>query len=323
MTFTEEVPDAAGETVRSALRELDALAGQPGGSRADATVLASWRQRLESLRGPSPDAVLADALRAAPEVVQGLVMYNEASLEEMGPSAAVHRERVRKFLSTALAGRTPGSTVEGVPLESVRMLRFYSAETPLLPFTEAGGRAGFFNIVPDPDGALRRMPPLARLDAANGVLFSLEVETAAALHGTRAEPVYDRDLNQVTSARIRARDGRVLTVPLQLGEPYAFINHVGDYSVFKTLSFADVVDGDVRSGPVKGKAVLIGVTQVANFDQRVTPFSEFEAGSLHPRLLPLQHPRPVVPHAPGGALADRARRSCSDRRWRWASSCRG
>ncbi len=285
MTFTEEVPDAAGETVRSALRELDVVAGSAeasgsgsGSGSGDATLLAAYRHRLESLRGPAPDAVLAGVIRSAPEVVQGLVMYNEASLGEMGPAAAVHRERIRKFLTTSLAGRTPGSTVEGVPLERVGMLRFHLAETPLLPFVEAGARAGFFNIVPDPDGTIRRMPPLARLDAVNGVLVSLELETAAAYHGTRAELVYDRNLDQVTSARLRARDGRILTVPLQLGEPYTFINHLGDHSVFKTLSFADVVDGKFEPSEVKGKAVLIGVTQVANFDQRVTPFSEFEPG---------------------------------------------
>ncbi|MGA9521797.1 MAG: adenylate/guanylate cyclase domain-containing protein, partial [Myxococcaceae bacterium] len=218
----------------------------------------------------SPDAALAEVIRSAPEVVQGLVMYNHASLEKLGPA--------RKFLLTSLAGRTPGSTVEGVPLEKVRILRFHSAEMPLQPFVDAGVRAGFFNIVPDADGTIRRMPPLARLDAAGGVLLSLEVETAAAYHGTRAELVYDRNLNQVTSVRLRARGGGTLTVPLQLGEPYTFINHLGDRSVFKALSFADVVEGNFDPAAVRGKAVLIGVTQIANFDQRVTPFSEFEAG---------------------------------------------
>ncbi|MFL5319310.1 MAG: adenylate/guanylate cyclase domain-containing protein, partial [Myxococcaceae bacterium] len=61
-------------------------------------------------------------------------------------------------------------------------------------------------------------------------------------------------------------------------EPLAYINHIGPAAVFNTVSLSEVIDGTVDPAKIKGKAVLVGVTLTGNFDQRVTPFSNFEPG---------------------------------------------
>jgi adenylate cyclase len=56
------------------------------------------------------------------------------------------------------------------------------------------------------------------------------------------------------------------------------INYPGPAESFTTLSLSDLVDGTFDPAAVRGKAVIIGVTLVGNFDQRVTPFSKIEPG---------------------------------------------
>lgn len=274
MTFTDESPDRAGEAITAALKEIDSAQAIAAN---EVVFAAEWRARIEALRQTSPDDALASVLAGSPQVVQGLVMYHQKDVSEFGEDRANrHLENARKYLITRLSGAVPGSVVEKVKPSEVPMLKFHSVETPLGQFVEAGARAAYFNVEPDPDGALRRMAPFAYLDAPDGILPSLEVETAAAYFGTRPEIVYKNDL--LVGARLRRSDGPPRIVPVNLHEPFVLINHVGPASVFKRLSFSDVVDNAFNPAEVKGKAILLGVTQVGNYDQRVTPFSEIEPG---------------------------------------------
>jgi adenylate cyclase len=276
ITFTDEVPDQVGEVARTTLAELEvAFAGADAPSTAR---LATVRGRLEQLIGDSPDQALAQSLARAPNVVQGVMLYGRRQLAEMGDKVPEHAERLEKFLIRELAGPAPGSVVEGVPLMSVKTWRLYSGQAPLRPFAEAGHGAGFINVAPDPDGTIRRMPLFAKLEGPGGLMAALELETAARYFQTKVEPLYDRELNQVVGARI-ARPGQPpVVVPSLFTEPHALVNFAGPSSVFQTLSLADVVDGTFDPAAVRGKAVLVGVSLVGNFDQRVTPFSEFEPG---------------------------------------------
>ncbi|MBX5481178.1 MAG: adenylate/guanylate cyclase domain-containing protein [Myxococcaceae bacterium] len=277
MTFTDVVPDRGEEALSAALRELDRVTQDAPPEQK--VVAATWKQRIEALRGLSPDEALAKALADAPEAVQGVILYNDNALAELGEDRVrEHAALARSFVIPHLAGKVPGSTIETIAPADVPMLHYYGVQTPLPRFVEAGARFAYFNVVPDADGSLRRMPPFAYVESAQGMLTSLEVQTAAAYFKTQPEIVYDAVTRSVLGVRLRRPEGPPVLVPLSLNEPYALVNHLGPRDVFRTISFADVVDGTFNPAAVKGKAVLLGVTQAGNYDQRVTPFSEFEPG---------------------------------------------
>ncbi len=280
MTFTDEVADTRGETLQAALSALQEASGVE-------VVPAHYRQSLEALRGPSPDERLAQVLAATPQVVHGIFLMNRDELEALGPDASAdHAARARRFVQRHVAGRTPGSVREDVSLASVRTFRKAGARMPLAALSEASARVGFMDVEPDPDGTLRRTPLFAFVEGAEGLLGNLELETAAVYFGTRPEPLYDEALDQIVGARLRRGPGDSLVVPALFSEPHALVAHAGPARVFPTVSFADVVDGTFDRSRVEGKAVLVGVTLLGNYDQRVTPFSTFEPGVfIHASML--------------------------------------
>jgi adenylate cyclase len=283
ITFTDEVPDPRAEVLRAALGELETVDAPPGAQ----AVLADYRQRLQGLTGPSPDVRLAQALAASPQVVQGIFFLGEEEAENLGSGLQSHHDRAQKFLIRAVAGASPLSERQDVSLADVRTFRKPAGRMPLHAFSEAGSRIGFLDSEPDPDGTIRRMPLFALLTGSGGALPVLSLETAAAYHGARPQVLYSDHLNQVVGARIRRGPGQPpLVVPSLFVEPASLVNFEGPASVFPTLSFADVVDGTFDPAQVKGKAVLVGVTLLGNYDQRVTPFAAFEPGVfIHASLL--------------------------------------
>ncbi len=300
ITFTDQAQDARGEALRAALQALETPAGGEGQAvtapaggalpepepEAVQVVRADYRARLQKLVGPSPDVRLAQSFRGADDVVQGVFLLSPDEVSALGASAQVHRARAEKFLLRHVAGRTPGSHREDVQLADVRTFRKPLARMPLDVFAEAGERVGFLDVEPDPDGTIRRLPLFALLQEQGGMLANLELETAAAFFGTRPEILYSDDFNQVVGARLKRPDGPPLVIPSLFAEPNTLVNHEGPQEVFTTLSFGDVVDGSFDEAQVSGKAVLVGVTLLGNFDQRVTPFRSFEPGVyIHASML--------------------------------------
>jgi adenylate cyclase len=276
MTFTDEAPDDAARAYAQALQSLDkALSAAPPGA---ASVLAAYREELQTRGAANPDAALAEALTRTPQVVQGLILYPEAERAQFAQQEAERGALLQPHLLRRFPGSVPGSFHE-VDLATVPSWRMYSAQLPVPVLARASPRLGFLNTVPDLDGALRRAPVFGKVERHQGLLASLEVQTAAAFLGADSvEPLYDPVLGRLVGARLRRQHGAPLVVPLPLDEPYVRINYPGPSNVFPTLSLADVLDGRFDPEAVRGKAVLVGVTLVGNYDQRVTPFKEFEPG---------------------------------------------
>jgi adenylate cyclase len=276
MTFTDEVLDEAARAYAESLAALDkVLAENPDPPPA----LASLREELQKRSVISGDAALAAALVRAPQVVQGVIIYNEAERAAFAQQAAEREPLIEPLLVRRFPGAVPGFFHE-VDIEKLRTWRGHSIQVPLPAFVQAGKRLGHFNIVPDIDGTARRVPVFALLTGPRGVLPVLELQTAAAYFGSEVEPVFDPGLGRITGARMRRPDGKLLPleVPLNIDEPFAIINYPGPSTSFPTMSLSDVVDGTFDPASVRGKAVLLGVTLIGNFDQRVTPFKEFEPG---------------------------------------------
>jgi adenylate cyclase len=182
---------------------------------------------------------------------------------------------------------------------------------PQPEFLDVASNVGFFSAYVDPDGVLRRLPMVYRIGET--FLPALSVATASAHFGGNpllfADPFYKVGLSEIGFPK---EDGSLVRVPVDING-LLLINYYGpsgpnDVSLppdkrgaFPRVSLSDVycadvpgalsddADEDVRErfsrcsershtieslrGIVKGKVVLIAVTAIGTFDQRVTPFS--------------------------------------------------
>ena len=171
-----------------------------------------------------------------------------------------------------------GKSFFEVPLDRGIADRFVSAQVPLPHLLPPGQPLGHFNVVRDDDGVVRLTPPFVQLEHPPGLLPSLELQTAALALGASVEPVWDPQQDALVAARLRKDGQTVRSVPLSGTRPRARIDYPGTAEVFHTVSLADVLDGPVPDGALRGKVVLVGVTLVGQFDQVVTPFRNVEAG---------------------------------------------
>ncbi|MFL5349960.1 MAG: CHASE2 domain-containing protein [Hyalangium sp.] len=276
MIFADAVVDSRAQAYQGALQELDRALEQAPES---APVLGAYRDELRRRASISADALLAAALSRAPRVVQGVIVYPGEERERFASKSEEWQRMLEPRLIREFHGDVPKSSINA-ELATLKSWRMESAQLPLLQLAQASERLGFFNTAPDPDGTLRRVPLFALLEGPKGLIPSLELQTAAAYLSSQAEPVVVAPEHLVTGARMRRPDGQVLPlhVPLPEDEPFMLINYPGPASSFTTLSLSDVVDGSFDPASVRNKAVLLGVTLVGNFDQRVTPFSKIEPG---------------------------------------------
>jgi adenylate cyclase len=182
---------------------------------------------------------------------------------------------------------------------------------PQKDFLDVASNIGFFSAYVDLDGVLRRLPLVYRIGDA--MLPALSIATASVKFGANpvilADPFYKVGLTEIGFPK---DDGTLVRVPVDLNGRL-LINYYGpsgpnDPSLpedkrgaFPRVSMADVfcadlpaalpddADDDLRErfsrcgershtieslkALVKGKVVLVAVTAIGTFDQRVTPFS--------------------------------------------------
>lgn len=178
-------------------------------------------------------------------------------------------------------------------------------------FLDVASNVGFFSAYVDPDGVLRRLPLVYRIGDA--LLPALSVSTASAYFGANplllADPFYKVGLAQIGFPK---DDGTLVQVPVDLNGRL-LINYYGPSGsndpalpadkrgAFPRVALSDVYCADLpKAAPadadesvaerfarcsershdieslraiVKGKVVLVAVTAIGTFDQRVTPFS--------------------------------------------------
>jgi adenylate cyclase len=276
MTFTDEVPDERALAYADAVAKLDEVLAE---TPEPPVALLSVRDELKGRSVAGGDEALAAALARAPQVVQGVIVYSALERAQFASQAKEREPALSGHLLRRMPGSVPGSFHEVDP-EKLLAWRGHSIQMPLPVFLQASKRLGHFNVAPDYDGTVRRVPPFILLEGPAGLIPLLELQSAAAYLGAEVEPIFDPQVRQLTGARLRRPDGTLLPLqlPVPFNDPFMLVNYPGPAKVFPTLSLSDVVEGKFDSNALRGKAVLVGVTLVGNFDQRVTPFSELEPG---------------------------------------------
>ena len=189
------------------------------------------------------------------------------------------------------------STRAGVDALSVVTLPSYTGNIPVLQ--KAAAHAGFFSLLPDPDGIVRRAPMLIRY---NGRLYpSLSLETTRLFFlvdkvNIASEPV--GDVQAVESIRVGPA-----TIPTD-AYAQAMIPYRGKQGSFQYVSATDLLDDRLPEGTLENKIALIGTTAQGLFDLRATPMQPVYPGvEAHANLIAgmLDNRFPVTPSWGDGA----------------------
>lgn len=132
----------------------------------------------------------------------------------------------------------------------------------------AAGTSGFFNVTPDPDGVLRRIPLVIR---HNGLLYP-SLALAVYLRSRGGSVVLETGPEGVEAIRI---DGG--TIPLDR-RGNILVNFRGRRHVFPHVSAAAVLDGTADPEALKGKMVMLGTTAAGLKEIRTTPLEPAQPG---------------------------------------------
>lgn len=138
---------------------------------------------------------------------------------------------------------------------------------PEISAAAAGG--GYFNMVPDQDGAVRWFPM--------SIIFGSDIfapMTVVALDHYLGRPPLAITLSRFGVEEIRI--GKEQVPVDRLGR--LLINYLGPGGQIPTYSAAAVLDGRLPPQSIKDKIVLVGATAVGIYDLRVTPFSGIAPG---------------------------------------------
>ncbi len=276
-------PQEIAKVAMAAKSVEDAFAGFTQGDKTFADALDRHTTRVVQgfIAEPEPDpglpphASYKDELEALdPFVIQGYGEgYRYVQLDAKAKAAGAE-QKIAEFMNTKGSKASDLSYVTAVHGNLV---------LPEQPFLDVANNLGFFSAFTDPDGTLRRLPLVYRV----GDVFipSLSLSAAAQHFGGSPGVVVGKIFPEgILRIGLPRGDGTVSDVRTDLSGKL-FINYYGpsgpndprlpeaERGAFPRISLADVYDGAFDKSVVKGKVVLIAVTAIGTFDQRVTPFS--------------------------------------------------
>ncbi len=255
--FPQPDENSALLTVRQVRKEYESLAPS-----ARAGSFAGSLKRFEA--DADNDQKFAAALSRFENAVLGYFMLppDEALTE--------NQARVNEFLNYLSFQAYPqlvhpeyGKLFEG--------LQEYAISPDLPQLAQYARNFGFFNVIPDPDGTVRREPVAMRLKGS----FYPSLDVAAALAYT------NRPLEQVAVVfnpnGLERIDFGPLAIPTDPGG-FAQIDFHGPRGTYATYSLSDVVLGKLPKALFRDRLVLIGPTATGIADNAVTPYDKVFPG---------------------------------------------
>ena len=215
-------------------------------------VMLTESDRFEG-SGASPDAVLANTLKAG-RVVLGYAMTFDPVSSESKPC-------VQHPLNLAIVRRGDD--------QSSPFFRATGSICSLPALSQAAGASGFLNAAPDPDGILRRVPLLVEYEGR--VYPSLALAAVFKTIGTGDMALR---VNNVNSASLLTG---TVSVPVD-GKSNLLIRYRGRKRTFPYVSAADILSGRTAGDLFKDKIVFIGTTALGTREVVATPLDTLFAG---------------------------------------------
>jgi len=153
--------------------------------------------------------------------------------------------------------------------DSAVFIRALGVSCNLKMLSQAAGASGFFNVSPDPDGNLRRVP--------------LIIEHKGKLYPSLALATLMQHLG-VTDVLLKTDNGAVeslclnkTVIPLT-SEGNMLIRFRGKSKTFDYLSAADILSNRIPEGKIKGKIVFVGTSASGMKEFKSTPFDPIFPG---------------------------------------------
>ena len=279
INFPQPDENSALQALNEVKREYLARPVTPSGRRFVA-------QLNEQLAEADTDKKFAGALSRYPNAILGYFF-----LTTRESAATQNQQRADEFLNylsfqaynppIPQPGRLPSEQYFGKNFEGLDP----PALSPNLPiFAKYAKNFGFFNVIPDPDGTVRRVPIVARF---KGSFYpSLDMAAALAYENLPLEKV----------ALIFSENGVVgvdfgkVSIPTD-PSGYVQVDYHGPAEetnpTYPRYSLADVVKNKLPAEIFRDKLVLIGPTAVGIPDTAVTPFQQmgFPGVEVHANLI--------------------------------------
>ena len=153
----------------------------------------------------------------------------------------------------------------------------------LKQFQDAAGIAGFFSVLPDADGTIRKLHMLTRYQGGLYESFSSATLRAAfggevLKAGVDEKHLFGRNYRQlwadVAGIRVNLNEDGSAWVPYRAGAPFPYV------------SAKDVLAGKTDKAVLENRIVLVGTTAPGLLDLRVTPFSDsFPGVEIHAHMI--------------------------------------
>jgi adenylate cyclase len=205
------------------------------------------------------DRALAAALAAGPFVLGYQFDFQAAR----GPSCVLHP-------LPAIVRSGGGPDVEA----ELFTARGVICNLPIL--ANAAGASGFFNVTPDTDGVLRRVPLAIR---HNGRLYP-SLSLATYLRARGGDAVLETGPDGVEAMLLSGR-----RIPLDK-RGNLLVNYRGRRGVFPHVSAAAILDGTADPAALKGKFVILGTTAAGLHEIRTSPLEAAQPGpEIHATVL--------------------------------------
>ncbi len=252
INFPQPDENSALQALRTVKKQYDASAGRVEKDPQFDRALSSLEQDADN------DQKFEDALSGFPNAILGYFFLPASETQEQ------NQDLVNEFLNYLSFQAYPqivnpeyARKFEGQP---------YHGLSPNLPrFALYAKNFGYFNVLPDPDGVVRREPAVIRYQDS----FYPSLDIASALAYT------DRSLDEVAVIfnpnGLERIDFGPISIPT---DPRGFvqIDFHGRAGTFPTYSFADVVQRKLPPELFKDRLVLFGPTATGIADMAVTPF---------------------------------------------------
>ena len=130
-------------------------------------------------------------------------------------------------------------------------------------FSQAAAGSGFFNILPDPDGILRRVPLI--IEHRDRLYPSLALATLMQFLDVNSA-LLKKDKNGVESLFLNQT-----AIPLT-SKRNMLIRFRGKGKTFDYISAADILSGRIPDGKIRGKIVFVGTSASGLKELKSTPF---------------------------------------------------
>lgn len=224
---------------------------------------------VESERKANNDLYFAEAVSAAGKVILGYFFHQ--TTDDVGASSAeVLAEREALIAPSRISLVRRSGDWDG-PLPGASAV---DVETNIPEISRATPEFGYFTIVQDDDGTIRRYPLIHEFRGhyyPSLALKSIELKTDM--------PVIV-DIGSLDGERATIDGLRVGDIEIPVDENgQLLINYRGPKRQFPIVSFVDAVRGTFPPGTFKDKIALIGPTAIGIMDLRVTPSTRTCPGS--------------------------------------------